>query len=72
MHSSRFLLSLTIPLLLLTGCAGTASNSCPPVVEYTPAQQDEAAAELALPLPMLNIMVGDYMVMRDQSRACRQ
>lgn len=59
-------------ILLLTACGNTVS-SCPPVVEYSNAQQDTAADEVAA-LPandILGVLIGDYMVMRDQARACK-
>ena len=61
----------------LTGCA-TASfkaggvAACPPVVKYSREFQARAAEELAL-LPNGSAvieMMSDYVVMRDQSRAC--
>jgi hypothetical protein len=46
---------------------------CPPVVDYTSAEQARAAAEVgALPEgAMIVRMLGDYAVLRDQARACR-
>ena len=67
-----------IAMLSLTGCAaggsdGSGSGACPPVVEYTAAEQDRAAGEVeALPEgAMLVRMLADYAVLRDQARACR-
>ena len=68
-------ISLATLSLSLTGC-GAAISSCPPITSYTPEQQAQAAIELdaavqvgAVALPM---MIGDYMVLRDQIRACRK
>jgi hypothetical protein len=63
---------------LLTGCAtvssdGGAFGACPPVVEYSRAEQARVAEELAR-LPEGAAVVGwlaDYAVLRDQARACR-
>lgn len=67
-------------IALLTGCANTRSNApvtsravdqivVPAVIEYPAKVQDEAAAELALgKTPVLNEMIVDYGVMRDQAR----
>jgi len=46
---------------------------CPPVVEYSAAEQARAAAEIeALPEgAMLARMLSDYAVLRDQARVCR-
>ena len=45
---------------------------CPPVVEYTTADQARAAAEVVM-LPeaaMVVRMLSDYAVLRDQARVC--
>lgn len=68
---------LVIAASWLTGCAmaGFAANgvaACRPVMEYNREFQARAAEELAL-LPNGSAvieMMGDYVVMRDQSRAC--
>jgi len=46
---------------------------CPPVVEYTSAEQARAADEVEeLPEGAVIVrMLGDYAVLRDQVRACR-
>jgi hypothetical protein len=62
----------------LGGCATVGSELpvvavCPPVVEYSGEFQARAADELAL-LPegsAIVEMLGDYAVLREQSRACR-
>lgn len=64
-----------IVTLWLTGCAMGGSETrepCPPVVEYTSAEQARAADEVeALPEGALVVrMVSDYGVLRDQVRAC--
>ena len=63
-------------MLLLTGCATAGSEAkapCPPVVEYSAAEQTRAADELkALPESAIILrMLIDYAVLRDQARACR-
>ena len=65
-----------IVTLWLTGCATGGSDTrapCPPVVEYTSAEQARAADEVEeLPEGAVIIrMLGDYAVLRDQARACR-
>jgi len=70
------LAALLIVTLWLTGCAMVDSDTrapCPPVVEYTAADQGLAADEVEL-LPQGAVivrMLGDYAVLRDQARACR-
>ena len=74
---TRWLAVLAIATSWLTGCttAGFEANrvaACPPVVEYSGEFQARAAEELAL-LPNGSAvieMMSDYVVMRDQSRAC--
>lgn len=68
--------ALLIAILWLTGCATGGSDTrapCPPVVEYTSAEQARAAGEVEeLPEGAVIIrMLGDYAVLRDQARACR-
>jgi hypothetical protein len=64
-----------IAMLWLTACATVSSDSparCPPVVEYTNADQARAAAEVDM-LPeaaMVVRMLSDYAVLRDQARVC--
>jgi hypothetical protein len=63
-------------MLWLTGCATGGSETrapCPPVVEYTAADQARAADEVeALPEGAVIVrMLSDYAVLRDQSRVCR-
>lgn len=65
-----------IVTLWLTGCAMDGSDTrapCPPVVDYTAADQARAADEVeALPEGAVIVrMLGDYAVLRDQARACR-
>ena len=65
-----------IATLWLSACAMAGSETrapCPPVVEYTSAEQGLAADEVAV-LPQGAVivrMLGDYAVLRDQARACR-
>ena len=73
----RRLAALAIVTSLLSGCATVRSENgrlatCPPVVDYGREFQARAAEELVL-LPNGSAvvdMLGDYAVMRDQSRAC--
>ena len=63
-------------MLLLTGCAMGGSDArapCPPIVDYTAADQAQAADEVeTLPEGAAIVrMLGDYAVLRDQARACR-
>ena len=65
-----------IVMLWLTGCAMGGSDTrshCPPVVEYSAADQVRAAEEVgALPEGTVVVaMLSDYAVLRDQARACR-
>lgn len=69
--------ALLIVMLLLTGCATGGSDArapCPPVVEYTNAEQARAADEVeALPEGGVIVrMLGDYAVLRDQVRTCQR
>ena len=68
--------ALLIVMLWLTGCAMGGSDTrspCPPVVEYSAADQVRAAEEVgALPEGTVVVaMLSDYAVLRDQARACR-
>ncbi|KGJ13866.1 MAG: hypothetical protein DI640_13905 [Sphingomonas taxi] len=68
--------ALLIAMLWLSACATVGSETrapCPPVVEYTPADQALAADEVeALPEGAVVVrMLSDYAVLRDQARACR-
>ena len=68
--------ALLIVMLWLTGCAMAGSDArapCPPVVDYTAADQAQAADEVeALPEGAVIVrMLGDYAVLRDQALACR-
>ena len=67
--------ALLIVMLWLTGCAMAGSDArapCPPVVDYTAADQAQAADEVeALPEGAVIVrMLSDYAVLRDQARAC--
>lgn len=64
-----------IVMLWLTGCAMVGSDiraPCPPVVDYTAADQARAANEVeALPEgAVIVLMLSDYAVLREQARAC--
>lgn len=63
-------------MLWLGGCATGGSDgpsSCPPVVDYSAADQTRAAAEVGALTEgaMIVRMLSDYAVLRDQVRACR-
>ena len=65
-----------IAFLWLTGCGMGGSDTrapCPPVVEYTAAEQARAGDEVeALPEGAVIVrMLSDYAVLRGQARACR-
>ncbi|PKP67390.1 MAG: hypothetical protein CVT83_08570 [Alphaproteobacteria bacterium HGW-Alphaproteobacteria-5] len=67
---------LGIAMLWLSACAMAGTDTwapCPPVVEYSAADQTRAAIEVAaLPKGAVIIrMLGDHAVLRDQARACR-
>lgn len=66
------LAALTIALFILN-LRRTAERACPPVVEYSRAEQARVAAELAA-LPegaVIPEWLTDYAVLREQTRACR-
>nr|WP_242070321.1 hypothetical protein [Tabrizicola soli] len=68
--------ALLIAMLWLTGCVMGGSDArapCPPVVDYTTADQARAADEVeALPEGAVIVrMLSDYAVLRDQARACQ-
>jgi hypothetical protein len=65
-----------IGTLFLSGCAGVGfeppASACPPLVDYSPAEQARMADEVAA-LPdgaMIVEWLADYAVLRDQMRAC--
>jgi hypothetical protein len=65
-----------IAMLWLSACGMGGSNvraPCPPVVEYSAADQARAADEVeALSERSVVVwMLSDYAVLRDQARACR-
>jgi hypothetical protein len=69
--------ALGVVMIFLTGCAGAGfegpGGACPPVVEYTRAEQMRVAGEVAA-LPegaLIPEWLADYAVLRDQARACR-
>ena len=70
-------IALVLATIWLRGCATGASDvgsfgACPPVVECNPDFQARAAEEVAL-LPeesAIEEMLMDYVVMREQTRAC--
>jgi hypothetical protein len=63
-------------MIFLSGCAKVGSDAsasvCPPVVEYSPAEQVRVAEEIAA-LPegaQIPEWLADYAVLRAQVRAC--
>ena len=68
--------ALAIAMIFLTACAGVSSDAppsaCPPVVDYSRAEQARVAEEVdALPEGTLIVSwLADYAVLRDQARAC--
>ena len=61
-----------LSLILLSGCVGVVSNSCPPIVTYSSEQQLGAAEELLQLDPnseVLNMMT-DYAQLRQQLEYC--
>ena len=63
-------------MIFLTGCekvgSETPHSACPPVVEYSRAEQTQVAEEIAV-LPEGALIVGwlaDYAVLRAQLRIC--
>jgi hypothetical protein len=60
-----------IAVLSLTACAPVVSDAVPPVKEYSPEVQAQAADELeALPEgSVLPLLIADYAVLREQLRA---
>ena len=63
-------------MLWLTGCAMDGSDArapCPPVVDYTSAEQARAADEVEelSEGAVIARMLSDYAVLRDQAHACR-
>ena len=68
--------ALATATIFLTACAGvssdTAPSACPPVVEYSRAEQARVAEEVAA-LPQGTVIaewLADYAVLREQARAC--
>jgi hypothetical protein len=64
-------------MLWLTGCAMGASDRsghvCPPIVEYSRAEQASVAAEVAEleEGAVIGEWLADYTVLRAQARACQ-
>jgi len=68
---------LAAAMIFLNGCAGVGFDAtvkpCPPVVEYSRAEQAIVAEELAA-MPqgaMIENWLADYTVLREQVRACQ-
>ena len=68
--------ALAAATILLTACAGAGFDArpgaCPPVVEYSRAEQARVAEEVAaLPIgAQIPEWLADYAVLRDQAREC--
>ena len=67
----KALSSLAIVALLLVGCKGSVTITCPSLVQYSPEFQKAALAELdAIKAPHLEALLADYGILRDAVRAC--
>lgn len=70
-------LALATAMLSLAGCATALSDGdatpCPPLAVYTAAELQEAVVEFATVKPggIIERMVRDYSLLRDQVRRCR-
>ena len=68
--------SLAVAMIFLTACAGVSSDTppgaCPPVVDYSRAEQLRVAEEVAALHEGALILdwLADYAVLREQARAC--
>ncbi|MBW6494151.1 MAG: hypothetical protein K0B16_06280 [Burkholderiaceae bacterium] len=72
-HAAPLIAMLWLSACAMGGSEGVGSGACPPVVDYSRAEQVQAAAEVEA-LPEGTVLVGmlaDYAVLRDQARACR-
>ena len=64
-------------MIFLTACAGAGFEGphgfCPPVVDYSRAEQARVAEEVAALQEgaLITGWIADYAVLRDQARACR-
>ena len=70
------LAALAIVTSLLSACATVSSEAvvgiCPPMIEYSQAEQAQAADEVAA-LPKDSVLIGwlaDYSLLREQVRVC--
>ena len=74
---TRPLAVLATVMISLSGCARVGSerlpSPCPPVVEYSRAEQARVAEEVAALHEGAEIVawLADYSVLRDQARACQ-
>jgi hypothetical protein len=66
--------ALTLSALALSSCESIPATACPPVKEYTQAEQAQAKKEIAaLPATaILRTFIDDYKLLRDAARACVQ
>ena len=70
--------ALAAVMIFLNGCEGVGFDAtlkpCPPVVEYSRAEQARVVHEVAQ-LPESSLIIGwlaDYAVLRDQVRTCHK
>jgi len=74
---TRPAVALAVVMILLSGCARVGFESqpgaCPPVVEYSRAEQARVAEEVTALYQGAEIVawLTDYSVLRDQARACQ-
>lgn len=68
-------LALALPLLaaVLSSCETIPPAACPPVKDYTKAEQAKAKAEVDVlaPAAILRTFIDDYKMLRDAAHACR-
>lgn len=64
-------LAMLTPLLI--GCRTASFSACPPLIEYTPAQQRQVADELRMnKVPATAGMIDDYGRTRNAIRMCQK
>ncbi len=70
----RRLAALAIATSLSSGCAATVSSPCPPLVNYDENSTEKLASEIEAMQPgmVTPSVIADYMLLREQVRACRQ
>ena len=72
MRTLGLALALTLSALALSSCEAIPTPACPPVKEYSKAEQAQAKKEEdALPATaILRTFIDDYKLLRDAARAC--